>query len=94
MHKIQNEFDGKSGTFFLEIDGKRLAIMNYSMPDNKNMIVEHTEVDDSLKGQGIGKKLVIKLVEHARENQIRVRSFCPFVTSVLNRNEEWQDILS
>ncbi|STW72355.1 putative acyltransferase domain protein [Klebsiella michiganensis] len=32
-------------------------------------IIEHTDVDPSLKGQGVGKKLVAKVVEKMRGEQ-------------------------
>ena len=94
MQEIQHEFDGKSGSFYLEIDGKRLATMDYVMADKKKLVVEHTEVDISLKGQGIGKKLLEKLVDYVRENQIKVRPLCSFAVAMLNKTPEWQDIQS
>jgi predicted GNAT family acetyltransferase len=94
MYEIQHDRNGKYGTFFLEIDDKKLAIMTYIMTDDKNMIVEHTEVDSSLKGQGIGKILVKTLVDFSRQHHIKVRATCSFVNSVLNRNPEWHDILA
>ena len=93
MDEIKHELDGKIGTFFWESNGKKLAIMNYRMADQAMMIVEHTEVDHSLKGQGIGKKLVQSLVEYVRKNDIKVRATCSFVNAMLHRNPQWQDIL-
>ena len=94
MDNIKHELSGKTGSFYLEKNGKRVASMIYMMSDEKNMIVEHTEVDESLKGQGIGKKLVKELVTYSRENQIKVRSTCHFVSTVLDKTPEWQDILA
>ncbi len=37
------------------------------MPTGEHLaIIEHTDVDESLKGQGIGKRLVAKVVEKMR----------------------------
>jgi len=93
MNEIQHEFDGISGAFFLTVEGKRLATMNYLMTDDKSMLVEHTLVDDSLKGQGIGKSLLKKLVEFSRQNQIKVKATCTFVIAVMKKTPEWHDVL-
>ncbi len=58
------------------------------------MIIEHTEVDDSLKGQVSGKKLLEELVNYVRANQIKVIPICPFANATLKRTKEWQDVLA
>ena len=57
------------------------------------MIIEHTEVDESLKGQNVGKKLLESLVHYVREHKIKVVPYCPFAKAMLERTKEWQDIL-
>ena len=94
MHKIQHVLEGKKGSFFLEIDGIKLATMDYVIADQGKLIIEHTGVDTSLKGQGIGKKLLEKLVDYARENRIKVMPLCSFAVAVLNKTPEWQDVLA
>jgi predicted GNAT family acetyltransferase len=94
MSEIQHEFDGKSGAFFLTVEGERLATMNYLMLENKTILVEHTLVDDALKGQGIGKSLLKKLVDYSRQNQIKVKATCSFVIAIMNKTPEWQDVLA
>ena len=58
---IQHEFDGKKGSFYVMKGDQRIAEMVYVMAGDAKMIIEHTEVDESLKGQGVGKKLLNKL---------------------------------
>ena len=57
------------------------------------MIIEHTEVDDSLAGKGVGKQLVSTAVDFARTNNIKIIPLCPFAKSVFDRVKEWQDVL-
>jgi len=90
---IQNKKVGTKGIFFIEQDGKKVAEMVYSMPSPEKMIVEHTEVDDVLKGKNIGKQLVHHMVEYARTQDIRVIPLCPFTKSVIKRTPEYSDIL-
>lgn len=91
--KIQHEFDGKKGSFFIEENGNCLAEMAYVMAGDTKMIIEHTEVDVSLRGQGIGKKLQAELVDHVREKGIKVVPLCPFAKATFDRVTEWQDVL-
>ena len=90
---IQNKTEGGKGIFYIEQNGQQLAEMVYSLPVPGKMIVEHTEVDDSLSGQGIGKQLVHNAVEYARQNQLKIIPVCPFTKSVLEKLKEWQDVL-
>lgn len=58
------------------------------------MIIEHTDVDASLKGKSIGKKLLGELVEFARAKQIKVLPLCPFANATFQKTKAWQDVLA
>jgi predicted GNAT family acetyltransferase len=94
MGEIKHAQDEKGGMFFYEVDGQQLAAMVYVMAGEQKMIIEHTEVDDSLKGQGIGKKLQAELVNYVRERQIKVIPLCPFANATFQKTKEWQDVLA
>lgn len=93
-HKIQQETDGNRGSFFIEEESKRIAEMIYVMAEPKKMIIEHTEVDDSLKGQGIGLKLLNELVDFARHQNIKVVPICSYAKAMFHKHEELGDVLS
>ena len=94
MADVQRSEENHKGAFFLEDAGKRVAEMTYSRsPDGKLMIIDHTEVDPSLRGQGIPKRLVAAAVQWARAEQIRVVPLCPFAKAVIDRTPEFQDVL-
>ncbi|WP_339699827.1 GNAT family N-acetyltransferase [Algoriphagus aquimarinus] len=92
--KIKHEFDGKRGSFYLEEGAKRFAEMVYVMAGQKKMIIEHTEVDESLKGQGIGGKLLDELVDYVRKEDIKVIPLCPFAKAMFKKKEELRDVLN
>lgn len=79
--------------FYVGQDGAILAEMVYTMPSPDKMIIEHTEVDESLEGKGVGKQLVQTAVEYARAHNIKIIPLCTFTKSVLDRKKEWQDVL-
>ncbi len=92
--KIQHEFDGKRGSFYLEEGAKRFAEMVYVMAGPAKMIIEHTEVDESLKGQGIGGKILEELVAYVRNEKIKVIPLCPFAKAMFKKKEDLRDVLA
>lgn len=92
--EIQHQFDGRRGSFFIEEDDKRLADMVYVMAGPKKMIIEHTEVDESLAGKGIGAKLLEALVDFVRKEEIKVIPLCPFANATFKKRADLQDVLN
>jgi len=92
--EIKHEFDGRKGSFFIEEGAKRFAEMVYVMAGPKKMIIEHTEVDESLKGQGVGAKLLESLVDYVRGEEIKVIPLCPFAKATFKKRPELQDVLN
>ncbi|WP_370086660.1 GNAT family N-acetyltransferase [Ekhidna sp.] len=91
--KIQHEETESKGVYFVEVNGERVAEMTYSKAGTDRIIIDHTEVDDSMRGTGLGKKLVITAVEDARKNGISIIPLCSYAKSVFERNEELRDVL-
>ena len=54
-------------------------------------IIEHTDVDPSLKGRGVGKQLVAKVVEKCAGSSGRL-SLCPFAKHEFDNTREYDDI--
>lgn len=91
--EIQHDFDGKRGSFFIEEGARRFAEIVYGMAGPKRMIIEHTEVGDIFKGQGVGAKLLETLVEYVRKEQIKVIPLCPFAKATFKKRPDLQDVL-
>jgi uncharacterized protein len=90
---IQQKDDGKTGMFFIEQEDGIVAELVYSWRGKDQIIIEHTEVDDVLKGKGAGKELVSKSVEFAREKGVKIVPLCPFAKSIIDKTKEFQDVL-
>ena len=93
LPSVTHAVSGHRGAFVFEIDGKRLAEMAYSIAGDQTIIIEHTEVDASLRGTGAGKKLLTALVDWARAEQKKVMPLCPFAKSVFEKTPEFQDVI-
>lgn len=48
--------------------------------------IDHTFVDDSLRGQGIGSKLVQEAVDTIKEKGAKIQATCPFASKWLEEN--------
>jgi predicted GNAT family acetyltransferase len=90
---IQHKQVGKKGMFFVGQDGAIRAEMVYTLSSADKMIIEHTEVEDSLKGKGVGKQLVETAVSYARNHGHKIVPLCPFAKTILEEVTEWQDVL-
>jgi predicted GNAT family acetyltransferase len=90
---IDHEQTGHRGAFFVEEDGKRLAQLTYTVEGTK-VILDHTEVDDVLRGTGTGRKLVAAAVDWAREEDVRLLPVCPFARSVFDKTPDFADVLA
>jgi predicted GNAT family acetyltransferase len=90
---VTHTAEGHRGAFVFLIDGKPQAEMTYSVAADSSVIINHTAVDDALRGTGAGKKLLASLVEWARAEKKKVVPICPFAKSVFEKTPEFQDVL-
>lgn len=86
-HTIHHQEQDAKGAFYITHDGQRLAEMTYSRTNATMIIVDHTEVDPSLSGQGVGRALLVLLC-HKRSRTFTVAQYgqCPkaLASSTLN----------
>jgi predicted GNAT family acetyltransferase len=91
--EIKFEQSETKGSFYVEENGVRLATMTFSKAGTDRIIIDHTEVSDTLRGKNVGKQLVVTAVEYARKNNLKIVPLCPFARSVFDRVKEFQDVL-
>jgi uncharacterized protein len=90
--EIEHERSGHRGAFVVRKDGERLAAMTYTVAGSR-VIIDHTDVDDRLRGTGVGRKLVQAAVEWARAENARLLPLCPFAKSVFDKTPDYSDVL-
>ena len=89
---IRHEEAHGSGAFFIERDGKRIAEQVYKRLDQHRVVIVHTGVDDSLRGQGIARRLLDTFVAWARETGTRVAATCPYAKAQFEKDPSIQDV--
>lgn len=85
--------DGPSGGRYVAVVSGDEAEMTYSRAGTTRIIIDHTGVPDSMRGLGVGKRLVEAAVKDARAEGFKIIPLCPFAKSVLEKTTEWQDVL-
>ncbi|MDF1503635.1 GNAT family N-acetyltransferase [Roseisolibacter sp. H3M3-2] len=91
---IGHEEDGHRGAFVYARDGRRLATLTYSRANAGLVIIDHTEVDRSVGGQGIGRRLLDAAVAWAREARVKVVATCPFASAQFAKDPAIRDVLA
>jgi predicted GNAT family acetyltransferase len=78
--------------FELLVDGELAALVAYG---NKGgmLALTHTETEDGFGGQGYATKLVEWVLEAAREQELQVLPFCPFVHHYMETHPEAQSLV-
>ncbi len=84
--------EGKNRFYVNDASGNQVAEIVYVPTGDELAIIEHTEVDPSLKGQGVGKKLVAKVVERMRGENRKIIPLCPFAKHEFDTTPEYADI--
>lgn len=92
LHIEKNNF----GRFYVPGQDADLAYISYYFEDNQHqnhIYVDHTVVSDQLKGQGIGKQLVLKVVEMAQERKLMITPECSFVAAYFEKHPDIHNLL-
>lgn len=86
------EDSGSKGRYVFR-SGGAVAEMTFSKVGTGMIIIDHTEVPDAFRGQGIGVKLVTRAVEDPRASGTKIIPLCPFAAAQFRRHPEWADVL-
>jgi uncharacterized protein len=91
--EIQRDEHGRKGAFYIDEDGEWIAELTYVRSDD-TLTIDHTEVAEKLRGEGIGEDMVRAAVEYARENGLKIKPACPYARKVIEETPEFKDVLA
>lgn len=91
---IELEETSSKGRYVHRGSGGAEAEMTFSKAGEHLIIIDHTEVPDAFRGQGVGVRLVERAVADARTLGKKIMPLCPFAAAQFRRHAEWQDVLS
>jgi uncharacterized protein len=90
--QIDHEESEGRGGFYLERDDVRLAELTYSRAGEKLIIIDHTLVDEQLRGLGVARRLLDTAVAWARSTGTRVRATCPYALREFQKDASIRDV--
>lgn len=92
MEILLKEIEAK-GFAMARNNNKRAGMMTYSVAGSELIIIDHTDVEPAYNGKGVGKQMLYKIVEMAREKNIKIIPLCPFAAAMFRKLDEIKDVL-
>lgn len=74
-----------------EQNGEKLGEITWTLLGDV-MVMDHTYVSETLRGQGIAKKLLDTAASYARENELKMDAVCSYVVTAFNKSNEYDDV--
>ena len=85
---------GKRALFVGDDEKSAKTYITYVQDENDNYRIDHTYVDESLKGKGVAGKLVEAMIRKARYDEKKLVPVCPYVVKYFEKHPENKDILA
>jgi predicted GNAT family acetyltransferase len=94
QHAIQIEHheDAGRGGFYVEREDVRLAEMTYARVDERLVIIDHTLVDERLRGLGVARRLLDTAVAWARATGTKLAATCPYAKAQFEKDASLADV--
>jgi predicted GNAT family acetyltransferase len=90
MEVVNNKRDFR---FEIAMPDGEIARMDYRWLKGA-MVLMHTVVPVTYRGNGIGAELARYVLDHARSQGLKVIVYCPFVELYLKKHPEYNDIVT
>lgn len=82
----------KKGSFKVIFEGIAGGEIFYTWAGPAKLIIDHTEVFKGFEGKGIGKILVMKVAELAREKNVKLLPLCPYARALFQKMPELKEL--
>jgi predicted GNAT family acetyltransferase len=90
--EIEHQEDQGRGGFFVQREEVRLAEMTYARVNEKLVIIDHTLVDERLRGLGVARRLLDSAVAWARATNTKLAATCPYAKAQFEKDTSIQDV--
>jgi hypothetical protein len=92
MDAISHEERGNHGIFFIERGGERVAELTYRKMGDSRIVIDHTEVEPSIRGRGVARRLLDAAVAWARQTNTKISATCPYVIAQFAKDPSLGDV--
>ncbi|HUC92909.1 MAG TPA: GNAT family N-acetyltransferase [Paenibacillus sp.] len=73
-------------------DGEIVAEITYVPQGEDTLVIDHTYVDPSMRGQKLAEELVRQVVEEARATNKKIVPACSYAYALFMRKKEYGDV--
>lgn len=94
MTGIKLEESETGGRYFYQAENGPIAELTFSKTGKTMIIIDHTEVPEAYKGQGIGLLLLSRVIEDMRSAGKKIIPLCPFANAQFHKHPDWKDVWS
>ncbi|MFX3674927.1 MAG: GNAT family N-acetyltransferase [Paenisporosarcina sp.] len=77
--------------YVYEKDGQTLGEITWTLLGDV-MVMDHTFVSPTLRGEGVAKKLLDQAAEFAREKNYKMEAVCSYVVAAFDKSSDYDDI--
>ena len=85
----------EEGRIFGVDDNKVMAETTYYYDSEKNVVIDHTFVDQSLRGQGIASQMMEVVAQFLRDHKLKATATCSYANAWLKKHKDtYSDIIS
>jgi uncharacterized protein len=82
----------KASRYELHVGGELAGFINYHLNGNVISLI-HTEIEPKFEGGGLASGLARFSLDDARNRQLAVLPFCPYIQSWLKRHPDYADLV-
>ncbi len=82
----------KNRIYLEDENGKTIAEVSFPSISGNVVNIDHTFVDDSLRGQGVAGKLLEAAAEKIRKENMKAFPTCSYAVKWFEKNQEYKDI--
>ncbi|MFI2855706.1 GNAT family N-acetyltransferase [Paenibacillus sp. JSM ZJ436] len=83
----------EEGRFAIHDQDMTQAEVTYSSQGEGTISIDHTYVDPKFRGQGLAGKLIQEVIQHARENHLKIIPACAYAQHHFETHPQDQDVL-
>ncbi|MFH0767916.1 MAG: GNAT family N-acetyltransferase [Bacillota bacterium] len=79
--------------YVLNKEGKVIVNATFPFIEDGIVVIDHTYVDPSLRGQGIANQLMHEVYHHAKKLGFKMVATCPYAVVWFKKHKELNDII-
>lgn len=90
--EIKQLDNGKSGKFVVSRNDERIGSVSYTWKSDNHISIDYVEVRADLRGNGLGYRLFLEVMNEVRKLQIHVTPVCSFAVDAMERTPALWDL--